>query len=241
VNLKDTFVALVLSFLICISSIISFAFIYDLIRCEEGLGLVRLLLIILIPLIFAVILFFALKKFTNISKIFRAVLVIFVFLFALALFFFSLTSVVDGCGFRAPEINESAVSAVKFRINLIASPGFVDATFSDGAVLDAKTIADESNVLYEGGICVGVSGDTSNYEGFLVDGQRISGSAAGEVINYIGPFSQSARLFVMCDQQNELQNSIDAYSFDFDLPPVADCGFEASDEKVCIVVVVPEE
>jgi len=137
------------------------------------------------------------------------------------------------------EPNEVAAGKVQSQINLVGSPSYSDATFSNGLALTSRTIADKSNVLTSDSVCVGVSPSIGNTDDFDPPG---SGGGAGQIVQYKGTFNQLVRLLVICDRGNELEDVLNDFesSFDFDLPSLNNCSYDTTTSaKACLVLVVP--
>ena len=239
-SLKKFAVAFLLSFIILLLSFVSTFLFSSPMDCNRELVLFHFLLISIIPLIFSILLFFALKKFVNLSKESRSVLAIIVFCVPVVLNFIMPMPI--SCWYEPPNTPiDLAVSSVKSNINARGTPDFVDVTFSEGDFLIAKIIAEKSKLISSDFICVGISGNMVNIKKFLVDGVEISQSSMGKTVKYIGQVNQNVRLIVLCGKGNKLKENMDAYGYDDTYKiDVSECEKIDTLSNYCVVVVVNE-
>lgn len=236
-NFKDPVVAILLSFLVLIIAIYTQGLSWSILGGKAGLYLIAMTtFLFLVPLLFSVILYFALRKFTNISKIFKAILIIVVFLLAALLVpAYQQIAVSKGNPFDQTP-NAIASNAVRSMINETGLPVILEnVTFNPGDTLFNKTITELSLVLSAEQVCVNVSPLTPNYESF----EKIE--LNGTVVRYGGNFSQQTRLLVICDRANELVNSLDEFAYvdKFDLD-FSSCDLDTSN-RLCYVSIIPND
>jgi hypothetical protein len=135
--------------------------------------------------------------------------------------------------FQKKDPNNIASENVKSQINNLGSPITInDVTFSENAVVSAKTIAQKSGALSKEQVCLLVSDKVPNYVNFSNDSK--------DVIIYNGKSTQRTRLVILCDRADEIDETMSSYQYDskYNLS-TDDCEFDGT-QTVCIVGVIPD-
>lgn len=134
--------------------------------------------------------------------------------------------------------NQEAASKIKSLLSSLGSPEKTQiVTFkNDSPLLSARTIADATGAITPNLICLDVSEDYASGNSFeAANGEIGSFNELGTIIRYTGTSNLATKLWVVCDNAEQIDDTIAAANIVSDIP---DCGADSSrhgSKTVCIV------
>lgn len=128
---------------------------------------------------------------------------------AILLIMLNVLKIIPGIGTQQPS--QVAAEHVKSKLNDIGNPVLVpNVTFNPGDSLNTKTISIQAGGISEDQLCVVTSESTPNVGAFK---ELPDSGTPKSIVKYTGTTPQRTRLFVLCDRERDIDETIATYGY----------------------------